>query len=173
MEFRKSFGFDEEPSFTDDLKFKTQGVRIHIFDPSFKDYFFSSLIDTSPGEAGNASFGTMRDAALKDGAEFKDEINKIKIKQLSHTSDSVSLQIAFNDPKLCMADIDRDGFINITDFSILSSCQGKKPGDSNANNISCRNADTDQNGIIDQEDLKAVKTYFGKINYYGKDCTVN
>lgn len=69
----------------------TSGASIYISNDNTKDVFYpSKLVDTNPLIKG------LEDAPLSDGRYFYDQINRILIRQISHNSDSVTLDIKFN-----------------------------------------------------------------------------
>lgn len=73
----------------------TNGALIHIWNEN--NYYQTNLIDTSPG-SNSDQLQDFNDAALLDGQIFFDPINQIKIKQLNHSDNSVTVEIDVIDP---------------------------------------------------------------------------
>lgn len=67
----------------------TEGASVHIWNDD--KYTQTKFIDTTPSNA-----KILEDAALSDGASFYDPVNKITIRQISHDSASVRLEILYN-----------------------------------------------------------------------------
>ncbi len=63
----------------------------------------------------------------------------------------------------CMADINGDGAVNISDFGILSAAFGSSSGDPNWNSL----ADVNLDGIVNISDFGIMSSEFGQI-----DCSV-
>ena len=84
---KQNIGFDQEIPVT-----ITDGASVHLWN----DNSFSStqLLDTSPG-SNSDDWYDFYDASLKDGQEFYDQINKITIKQFSHSANSATIQVKF------------------------------------------------------------------------------
>lgn len=60
----------------------------------------------------------------------------------------------------CKADLNKDGYVNGADTSLISSCWGKRIWETNANGVSCRDFDIDGGEIIGEGDLNCVKSQF-------------
>lgn len=84
----------------------------------------------------------------------------------------------------CSANVDKDpnGYVTLTDFSLVSSCLGKVVTENNDKGISCKDADTNGDGYVDTADLNCVQQQFGKqcelssslkSNYFHNDPTAN
>ncbi len=101
VDFRQAFGFDLAlPSNA------TKGATIHInrvFDTSNPDYLswngyntrYTYLLDATPG--GCCDY----DGSVLDGKTFTDDILGVSIKELSHTTNSATVQVAFLPPPPC------------------------------------------------------------------------
>ncbi len=98
IDFRQPLGFDRNlPSAV------TSGAMIKVGPtskfPVRNNTFKTFLIDTKPG--GNPSsaltLGWFDDAALKNGLEFYDQLNNIRIKQIAKDTEKVTLEITNGD----------------------------------------------------------------------------
>lgn len=58
----------------------------------------------------------------------------------------------------CSADVDKDGLVNIYDFSALRVCFNKKVADA----PNCKSADIDGNGTVNLQDFTCLSSQFGK-----------
>ncbi|MBI2600339.1 DUF1554 domain-containing protein [Candidatus Daviesbacteria bacterium] len=58
----------------------------------------------------------------------------------------------------CSADVDKDGLVNIYDFSALRACFNKKVADA----PNCARADIDGNGTVNLQDFTCLSSQFGK-----------
>lgn len=63
---------------------------------------------------------------------------------------------------VCTADINRNGLVNILDFSILRSCFGKSATETTSSGTSCTNADIDGSGYVNIFDFSCLRAYFGQ-----------
>lgn len=90
VSFRKAIGFDQNLP-----KAITQGFSLHTAE---KDKTYTQLIDSTP-EPDFVAYG-FEDAAFSDSIPFNDSYNGITIKQLSHTSESATVQVSF-DQSIC------------------------------------------------------------------------
>lgn len=59
----------------------------------------------------------------------------------------------------CSADVNKDGFVNITDFSTVSGCYGKKVNNSKN---SCFSADINKDGVVNEADGACIQSMYGK-----------
>ncbi len=62
----------------------------------------------------------------------------------------------------CAADVDKNGVVNVVDFSYLLSCFGKSPSDTNIAGKPCAPADINGDGLIDNVDYSCLQEQFGK-----------
>lgn len=62
----------------------------------------------------------------------------------------------------CGADINKDGVVDIGDYSYLVSCFNKKITDKNSNGLSCAPADINDDGLIDEADNTCLNSKFGQ-----------
>lgn len=168
LEFRKSIGFDlTTDQRTDTITALTKGARIIIWGDGEPFRFPTYIIDTSPSEAVQSGKPyklccvNLMDVALADQSVFDDPLNGITVKQLSHTADSVTLQIILNED-VCKSDINKDGSVNLTDFSILSACFGKRSTETDEAGNSCARADINGDGVIDRTDFTCLKSQYGQ-----------
>lgn len=116
ISYRTPLGFDSniDKAYFPYSKYKT-GANIHIHSSNLK-YGPSDptlRVDTSPTS-------DSYEANLADGEEFKDDVNGIKVKQLSHDDQSLTLDITYGEA-LC---INKSPEVKTTP-SILSTAPGK------------------------------------------------
>ncbi|OGE25454.1 hypothetical protein A3H85_03365 [Candidatus Daviesbacteria bacterium RIFCSPLOWO2_02_FULL_40_8] len=88
LSLRKKMGFD-----SDLPQGVVDGVSVHIWDGIISHP--TLFVDTTPGSSAILT-EDFADAGLKDGNYFYDSVNKIQVKQLIHSGDSVSLEVKFN-----------------------------------------------------------------------------
>lgn len=90
LEYRKAVGFDADfrPTMTD-------GAALRIW---YGYFDLTHLLDLSPQNP--PSLDSYYDATFKDGQTYQDPVNGITIKQLSHTPDSVTLEINISKPAI-------------------------------------------------------------------------
>lgn len=87
VEFRKSLGFDQTIPST-----ITSGAQIRI---QRNQYGETYLLDTTPNNLNYFSPDSFLDSSLIDGQSFTDTANGITITQLSHTNDTVTIEVKF------------------------------------------------------------------------------
>ena len=63
----------------------------------------------------------------------------------------------------CSADIDQNGIVGDGDFTQLQSCLNRSADAKTALGGSCQNADINQDGKIDNQDLDCLKSQFDQI----------
>jgi hypothetical protein len=89
VSYRQPVGYDATMPTT-----RTLGAEIHMWDSSY--FSKTKLLDTTPGNGLSLSgYHTgVNNAALSDRATFTDSINDISIKQLSHSSNWVTVYVS-------------------------------------------------------------------------------
>lgn len=99
LDFRKKFGFDSQfpvPEFPD----KVTGTHLRLYkenlESSYYNQIFSTyMLDATPDDNGQILEDNWDSTMFLDGLSFVDEANGITVKQISHTEESVTLEVTF------------------------------------------------------------------------------
>lgn len=135
LSYRQPIGYDSDlGSGSNGIKL---GTNIHLWKKMNQLFDFSSeqtnLIDSSP----NSESNDILDSALKDGSTFTDPYNGISVKQISHTDDSVNLEINI-DKGVCRRGVPE---VNVDPISQVLTA-----GTTGIYDVSIKNNDTPQCG---------------------------
>ena len=64
----------------------------------------------------------------------------------------------------CTANVSTDSnYVDILDFSLVSSCIGKKSTEVNSSGLSCKNTDINQDGSINGSDVSCIQNMYSKL----------
>ncbi len=101
----------------------------------------------------------------QQGAGFIDALKAVQFIDTEPTPTITPSILPTPTPSVCIpcsADIDKDGKVNLLDFSLLSGCSGKKASEKDKNGKSCKKSDINQDQKVDDKDLQCLKSQFGK-----------